>query len=95
MQESCFFFLLIFSSLTFGKIIYNIPCKTVKKLKKTKQQNTEEKDPLGWKRIYYTQKVTTHVQINDLKIECILDPRAYDPSDLRQESRALGATILK
>ena len=24
---------------------------------------------------------------------CILDPRAYDPSGLRQESRALGATI--
>ena len=25
----------------------------------------------------------------------ILVPRAYDPSGLRQESRALGATILK
>ena len=25
----------------------------------------------------------------------ILDPRAYDPSGLRQESRALGATIMK
>ena len=27
--------------------------------------------------------------------EGILVPRAYDPSGLRQESRALGATILK
>ena len=26
---------------------------------------------------------------------CILVPRAYDPSGLRQETRALGATILK
>ena len=28
-------------------------------------------------------------------LECIHVPRAYDPSGLRQESRALGATILK
>ena len=27
--------------------------------------------------------------------EIILVPRAYDPSGLRQESRALGATIMK
>ena len=30
-----------------------------------------------------------------LKGHSILVPRAYDPSGLRQESRALGATILK
>ena len=29
------------------------------------------------------------------RIAVILVPRAYDPSGLRQESRALGATILK
>ena len=36
-----------------------------------------------------------HVDVIKIEKHCILVPRAYDPSGLRQESRALGATILK
>ena len=32
---------------------------------------------------------------HDFRVISILVPKAYDPSGLRQESRALGVTILK
>ena len=42
-----------------------------------------------------TEHVLIETRFEDVRGVCILVPRANDPSGLRQESRALGATILK
>ena len=47
---------------------------------------------------YYSSKLNGKQYKQNTEIgleEPILVPRAYDPSGLRQESRALGVTILK